>query len=78
MRDVRLGTALGLIFALFGMVTGVYYGISPILNEQLSGSIQGHEAGLYMAVIGAIIGLSGSFIGVVTDALHTLKGEPVC
>jgi hypothetical protein len=57
---MKIGKNVGIIFSLMGIIIGLYLGVSPILQSLLNGEISGQQAGVYLATIGAILGLSSA------------------
>jgi len=68
---MKINTATGLIFSAIGIITGMFLGVSPVLEMLLSGQITGQQAGMQFAVIGAIIGLSCASIGFISNRATT-------
>ena len=60
---MKIGTATGLAFSAFGIIAGIYFSVSPMLETSLSGAITGQQVGIQFAIVGTIIGLSCAAIG---------------
>jgi hypothetical protein len=60
---MKIGTSVGFVFAVAGIVAGLYFSVSPVLETFLSGQVNGQVAGMQFAMIGTIIGLSCASIG---------------
>ncbi|MGB2740867.1 MAG: hypothetical protein WBC60_09990 [Cognaticolwellia sp.] len=62
-----IGKKVGLLSAVIGTSIGVYYALSPVINNLSNGSITGHTAGIETAAIATIVGLSLAFIGTISN-----------
>lgn len=64
---METGMKLGLVFSLFGVLVGTYFAVSSVYSSLMYQNLSGHEAGIFFAIIGAIVGLSCALIGVVSN-----------
>lgn len=60
---MKNGTLLGLVAGSAGAGAGTYIGVVPVLQDLSSGAITGSDAGISLAIIASILGLSCAAMG---------------
>ncbi len=60
---MKIGNILGILLAMIGMFLGIYFSTFPVFECVQTQFISGYQAGIYFAVIGAIIGVSCAAVG---------------
>ena len=64
---MKIGAVVGLIFSLVGILAGAYFAIVPVHSALSTAQISGQQAGVYMATIATILGLSCAAVGFVLN-----------
>lgn len=61
---MKNGTLLGLVAGSAGAGAGTYMAVAPVLQDLSAGAITGSDAGISLAIIASILGLSCAAMGI--------------
>ena len=62
---MKSGKLFGLVGAAAGVSVGTYLAVAPVLQGLKAGAMSGSDAGLSLAVVGAILGISCAAVAVI-------------
>ncbi|PKH88653.1 hypothetical protein [Colwellia sp. Bg11-28] len=62
---MKQSKSTGLFCGIAGLAVGVYFGTLPILQNLNSGTLTGQQAGVQLATVAIIVGISAAIMGVI-------------
>lgn len=72
---MKTGMALGLVSAIGATLLAAYCSLMPVIDGVSDHALSSHQAGLYFAATGIIVGLSGALIGLFCASLNTTADD---